>query len=64
MHDAAHIMMIVDIATSTWLIDFCIKATKSYALGSHFRNHMADIRISLRNTRGQSRKIVKDSLLG
>ena len=26
MHDAAHIMMISDIATSAWLIDFCHKA--------------------------------------
>ena len=23
MQDAAHIMMILDIVTSTWLIDFC-----------------------------------------
>ena len=23
MHDAAHLMMILDIATSAWLIDFC-----------------------------------------
>ena len=26
MHDAAHAMMISDIATSAWLIDFCHKA--------------------------------------
>ena len=26
MHDAAHTMMISDIATSAWLIDFCHKA--------------------------------------
>ena len=26
MHDAAHTMMISDIATSSWLIDFCHKA--------------------------------------
>ena len=26
MHDAVHTMMISDIATSTWLIDFCHKA--------------------------------------
>ena len=26
MHDAAHTMMISDIATSAWLIDFCDKA--------------------------------------
>ena len=28
MHDAAHTMMISDIATSAWLIDFCHKAIK------------------------------------
>ena len=26
MHDSAHTMMISDIATSAWLIDFCHKA--------------------------------------
>ena len=26
MHDAAHTMMISDIATNAWLIDFCHKA--------------------------------------
>ena len=26
MHDAVHTMMISDIATSAWLIDFCHKA--------------------------------------
>ena len=26
MHDAGHTMMISDIATSSWLIDFCHKA--------------------------------------
>ena len=26
LHDAAHTMMISDIATSAWLIDFCHKA--------------------------------------
>ena len=29
MHDAAHIMMILDITTGTWLMNFCLKATKS-----------------------------------
>ena len=28
MHDAAHTMMISDIATNAWLIDFCHKAIK------------------------------------
>ena len=29
MHDAVHIMMILDIATSAWLIDFFHKAVQS-----------------------------------
>ena len=28
MHDAAHTMMISDITTNAWLIDFCHKAIK------------------------------------
>ena len=28
MHDAAHTMMISDIATNDWLIDFCHKALR------------------------------------
>ena len=67
MHEAAHIMMILDIATSARLIDFCHQAIKPCDL-KHLlrnlidiykisRNFMADIRILLRNTRGgQSRK--------
>ena len=53
MHDAARTMMISDIATSAWLINFCHKA-EPRGLTSLSRNFMADIRISLRNTRGQS----------
>ena len=45
MHDAAHTMMISDIVTSAWLIDYV-------ALRSLSRNITAEIRISLRNTRG------------
>ena len=30
MHDAAHTMMISDIATNAWLIDFCHKAIKPF----------------------------------
>ena len=29
MHDAPHIKMILNIAKSAWLIDFCLKARKS-----------------------------------
>ena len=47
MHDAAHIMMILDIATSPWLIDFCL------SLRSRLRNFVADIKILLRNTRSE-----------
>ena len=54
MHDAAHTMRISDIVTSAWLIDFCHKAIRPWALRSLSKNFMADIRISLRNTRGQS----------
>ena len=54
MHNAAHTMRISDIATSAWLIDFCHKAIEPRALRSPSKNFMADIRISLRNTRGQS----------
>ena len=54
MHDAAHTMMISDIATNAWLIDFCHKAIKPWGLRSLSRNFMADIRISLRNIGGQS----------
>ena len=30
MHDAAHIIMILDIATSAWFTDFCHKAFKQF----------------------------------
>ena len=53
MHDTAHIMMNLDIVTSAWLIDFCHKAIWPCGLKSLSRNFMADIRISLRNTRSQ-----------
>ena len=56
VHHAAHIMMILDITTSARLIHFCLKATKSYGLRSPLRNFMADIDISLENTRSQSRQ--------
>ena len=46
--------MISDIATNAWLINFCHKAIKPWGLRSLSRNFMADIRISLRNIRGQS----------
>ena len=52
MHHAAVIMMISDIATR----DFCLKVTMSCCLRSHLRHFMTDVKISLRNTRGQSRK--------
>ena len=52
MHDAAHIMMILDIATIAWLI--ALVSQGYIALRSLLRNFMADIRISLRNTRRQS----------
>ena len=32
MQDAAHIMMILDIATNVWFIDFCHKAIWPYSL--------------------------------
>ena len=35
MHDAAHTIMISDIATSAWLIDFCHKAIDEYFMISH-----------------------------
>ena len=54
MHDAAHTMRISNIATSACLISFCHKAIEPRGLRSLSRNFMADIRISLRNTRGQS----------
>ena len=38
MHDTAHNMMISDIATSAWLIDFCYKALRSIALRCLSRN--------------------------
>ena len=39
MHNASHIMVILDIyTTGAWLIDFSRKATKSYGLRSHLRN--------------------------
>ena len=37
-------MMILDMATSAWLIDFCLKATVCYDLRTCFRNFMADIK--------------------
>ena len=57
MFDAAHIMVIIDIATSVWLIKFCLKAKKSCSLRNILRNFMEDIKISLRNIEGQSRKL-------
>ena len=54
MHNAAHTMRISDIVTSAWLIDFCHKATEPWGLRSLSRDFMEDIRISLRNTIGQS----------
>ena len=56
MQDAAHITMILDIARSAWLIDFCHKATLPCGLRSRLRNFMADIKVSLRNTKGQTRR--------
>ena len=32
MYDAGHILMILDIVTSAWLIDFCLKAIRSCGL--------------------------------
>ena len=63
MHDAAHIMMILDIATRAWFLDFCHKAIWPCGLRSHLRNFMADIKKSLRNTRGHS-EMVNDSFSG
>ena len=55
MHDAAHIMMISDITTSAWLIDFCHKTINPCGLRrSHLRKYLADIKISLRNARCRS----------
>ena len=50
---SAQIMMILDVVTGAWLVDFRLKATKFYGLISHSRNFMADIKISLRNNKGQ-----------
>ena len=47
---------ILNIATSAWLINFCHKAIQPCDLRSPLRNFVVDIRISLRNTEGQSRK--------
>ena len=55
MRNAFDIIMTLDIATNAWLIDSYLKATKCYAWRCHLRNVMADIKIALRNTRGQSR---------
>ena len=56
MHDAVHIMMILDITMRPWLTDICHKAIKiALWLEKYLINLMADIRMSLRNTTGQSR---------
>ena len=56
IHNAAHFTITLDIATSAWLIDFCHIAVWPWGLRGHLRNFMADLNISLRNIRGQSRK--------
>ena len=58
MLNVARIMMLSDIVTDVWLIDFCFKATKYCGFKSRLRYLMAAIKVSLRKkyTRGQSRK--------
>ena len=45
MQDTARITMLLDIAPSAWLIDFCHKAILPCDLRSLLRNFMVDVRI-------------------
>ena len=42
MHNAAHVMVILDIATSAWLSDFCQETIQPCGLRGHLRNFTAD----------------------
>ena len=65
MHDAAHIMMIVDIATSVWLIDFChIQGYIALKLEKSFKKFYGRYQDLIEKYQRSVKVIVKDSFPG
>ena len=64
MHDAAHTMMISDIATSAWLIDFCHKAYIALRLEKSFKKFYGRYRDLIEKYQRSVNVMVNDSFPG
>ena len=66
MHDAAHTMMISDIATNAWLIDFCHKAIgyKALRLEKSFKKFYGRYQDLIEKYRRSVNAMVSDSIPG
>ena len=64
MHDAAHTMMISDIATNAWLIDFCHKAKEPLRLEKSFKKFYGRYQDLIEKYRRSVNAMVSDSFPG
>ena len=63
-HDAVHIMMILDIATSVWLIDFSVTRYIALKLEKSFKKFCARYQDLIEKYQRSVKVVVNDSFLG